>query len=276
MSIDEPTPPIPETDAAEAPSLSEEQVGQVHGCWQHWKAHPTPQALADTLHAVRPALDRAVARYPGQNKTIVGAEAKRLAIGAIKTYDPAQGTSLSTHLFNHLRPLGRQLDNLGRGVSQSRLDRQRAAGFLAAQNDLRETHGREPSDGELQDHLGVSARELTKHRLAARGEVAEGQADHLGAATDDQEDEGRLGMWTDFVYHDLPGRDQKIVDMSMGRNGHKVCDTNEIAAHLGLSVQYVNRQRKEVAHRILEGVNSMDQPEGDDEAGETSDHEEGF
>jgi hypothetical protein len=250
--------PDEELHAAEAAAIPHEDALKQ---WGRWKANPHPQRMADVLRSLQPVIDKSVARFPRYNAAILGGEAKRLAIAAVKSYDPAQGAALSSHVYNHIKPLGRNLANLSRAIPLSRLERQRASAFLAARNDLREMHGREPDDSQLQDHLGVNAENLAKMRRAARGEVAESEADHLGASEDHQEDAGRLRLWSDYVHHDATPLEKQIMDLSMGRNGHPVHDGERIAAQLNLSPQYVNRKREEIARRIVEGMRSMENEE---------------
>ena len=262
--------PEPEFSPEELPDEPEHAAGvaampqaDALKAWSRWKESPSPQRMADTLHAVDPVIQRSVSRFPRYHPAILSGEAKRLAIGAIKTYDPALGTALATHLYHHLKPLGRNLANLSRAIPLSRLERERAAKFLGGQNDLREDLGREPSDAELQDHLKVDAGNLTKMRLAARGEVAEGQADHLGASDEHHEDTSRLSLWSDYVYHDATPTEQSIMDLSLGRNGHPQHDGLQIAAKLGFTPQYVNRKREELAKRIIAGMQAHEAAEAD-------------
>lgn len=224
--------------------------------WQRWKQSPSPAAMAKTLNTVRPVIDRAVSRFPKANPTVLGGEAKRLAISAIKTYDPSMGTSLKSHVFSHLRSLGRNSSNMGKVLNMTRTDRDYRAKYLAAINDLTETHGNEPSDAQLMDHLGVDAKVLTKMRRVSMGEFAEGQAEMLPSVAQQDEEDPRISMWVDYVYNDLPEVDKKIMDLKIGRNGKTPLSAVEVAAKLRLSPDYVNVRAGAIAKKILDGINS--------------------
>lgn len=219
--------------------------------WQSWKAKPSPQSMGAVLRSVRPIIDRSVSKFSKYNSAIMGGEAKRLAISAVKSYDPSAGTKFSTHLFNHLKPLGRFAADVGPAVRKSRLDRDRTAEYMRAVNDLTELNNQEPSDDELRDHLKVDRKTLTKMRLASTGEVAEGQLEYLP----DQDEDPRMALWTDFVYHDLNPKQRLLMDYKMGRNGRPMLSTEQTAAKLGLHPDYVNREANRIATRILEGAN---------------------
>jgi hypothetical protein len=219
--------------------------------WSHWKDNPGPERMAAALRSVRPIIDKSVSRFSRYNAAIMGGEAKRLAIAAIKTYDPSQGTKLSTHVYNHLRPMGRHAADLGAAARKSRLDRERTAEYLSAVRDLTETNNREPSDDELRDHLKVDRKTLSKMRQASGGEAAEGQMEYLPGEDEDP----RLALWTDYVYHDLDPTGKLIMDHKLGRNGRPVLNTEATADRLGLHPDYVNRRAGQIAERILSGAN---------------------
>lgn len=239
------------------PEQHEAEVGAMpHGdaieSWKRWKSKPTPESMAAALKTVKPILDKSVSRFPKYNPAIMGGEAKRLAISAIKTYDPSKGTALSTHVYSHLKSLNRYAADLGTAVRKTRLERDRTADYLGAVRDLTEINNREPSDDELRDHLMVDRKTLHKMRVAATGEVAEGQLESLPG----QEEDPRLGLWTNYVYHDLDPVGKLIMDYKLGRNGRKQLGTEETAAKLGMHPDYVNRRAGDIARKILTGADS--------------------
>lgn len=218
--------------------------------WSNWHAKPSPEKMAVALRSVRPIVDKSVSRFPRYNASILGGEAKRLAIAAIKTYDPAQGTKLSTHVYNHLRPLGRFAADVGTAAPKSRLDKTRTAEYLGAVRDLTELNNREPSDDDLRDYLGVDSKMLFKMRQSSVAETAESQLEYLPSQSEDP----RMQLWTDYVYHDLDPMGKLIMDHKLGRNGRAQLSTEEVAAKLKLNPDYVNRRAGVIAKKILDGV----------------------
>ena len=219
--------------------------------WQRWRESPSPQSMAMVVNSVRPVIDKSVSRFPNYNPAVLGGEAKRLAISAIKTYDPQMGTSLNTHVYSHLKAMNRHTQGLTSSVGKSRLETQRAAKYLGAVKDLSEINNREPSDSEIQDFLGVNKKEINKMRLASRGEFSEGQVEFLP----EQREDPKVSMWTDYVYNDQDATGKLIMDYKMGRNGRKQMTTEETAKVLGLNPDYVNRKAGKIANKILSGVN---------------------
>ena len=244
-------------DPQEAPEIeAPPESGTVprgHREWESWSKAPTPGNMALVLKSVDPVLDSAVKKIPGLHPTIAKGEARRLAIQAVKSYTPQEGTTLSTHIFNHLKPMGRYPSEVTRAVSSSRGSREEMARYTHAKQDFLEQTGRDPSDAELQDILGINRKKLTKLHESNFYELAEGQLESDPDVT--EAEDKKLNLWADYVYHDLNDRDRIIMDHKLGRNGQPILSSEEIAAKLGFHPTYVNRRGQEIANRILEGMN---------------------
>lgn len=219
--------------------------------YSRWKVAPSPHSMSDVLKGVEPVIKSQISRFPGTNETLLRSEARRLAVQAVKTYDPAHGSSLQTHVFNHLRPLARFTQKTSRAVTVPRDAREGIANLMRAKQDFMEEHGREPSDAELQDLTGLSGDKFSRLSGMAFYEMPEGKQETPVAVTPE---DSRIGMWTDFVYHDLPNRDRLIMDYRLGRNGRPVTDVNKIAAILKVDPSYVHKRVKSIASQILQGV----------------------
>jgi hypothetical protein len=248
MEIPSNTQPVVVDPADEAPDASP----RGHQEWSQWKAAPTPGNLSLTLKALDPVISKAVSRYPKFHPAVMNAEAKRLAIGAIRSFDPNESASLSTHVFNHLRPMSRFSEEASRAVVIPREARTDVANLSKMQRDFMEENNREPNDSEIQDALGISGKKLTKLRNLSHYEFAEGA---LEESPESQQDDPMVRIWADYVYHDLNPRDKAIMDHRLGRNGRPVLSTEETAAKLGIHPTYVNRRAQEIAEKILRGIN---------------------
>jgi hypothetical protein len=202
----EPIVPLPE----EGPDLGPGSVA----VWKQWQAAPNPKTMSMVLKSVQPTIDAAIARHPRFNAGVLGGEAKRLAIQAIKNYDPTQSASLSTHVFNHLRPLARFTQEKSRAVHVPRDAREQYGKVVRAEQDFLEQHGRPATDYEIQDLLGIPRQKLNKLRQVGKFEFAEGAQEN---PIDVQQDDPALDLWTDYVYHSLPERDRQIMDYRLGR-----------------------------------------------------------
>lgn len=220
--------------------------------WEQWKKNPNPANMARVVDSVQPLLDSTAKRYSHVSPALIGGEAKRLAIQAIKSYDPAEGASLHTHIFNHFRPLNRYSQTIGKAVYVPRDAREGIASYVKAKQDFFEQNNREPNDSELQDLLGVDKKKLFGLHQAANYEFPEGGLESAPDVTNAED--RRLDLWGDYVYHDLNERDKFIMDYRLGRNGQPLLSTDEIAKKLNIHPTYVNRRAQEIASKILENL----------------------
>lgn len=221
--------------------------------WNTWRQSPTPNSLSTVLRSVDPVIERSVSRFPGMNKSLMRGQAKSLAIQAFKTYDPQSGASLSTHVFNHLRPLSRFADRQTKVVSVPRDFRAQVAEFIKFKQDFFEEQGREPSDDEVANRMGLTKKQITKLNHGSFYEMAEGATE---APVEVSSDDDSLGTWVEFVYHDLPERDKLIMDYRIGRNGKPVLTAEQIAQKMNIDPSYVRKRSAVISKRILDGVNS--------------------
>lgn len=243
----EPTSPNPETEEQEL-----ELPPSATDAWKQWNAAPNPRTMSIALKTVQPVIDRAVARFPKFNKAVLQGEAKRLAIQAVKTFNPSESASLSTHVFNHLRPLARFTQSASRAVTVPEKAGLMLGALKRAEKDFYEQYNREPTDAELQDLTGMPAKQMANVRRFDRFELAEGA---MEAPLDMPEEDPKIGMWADYVYQDLGSLDQSIMDHRTGRHGKQILGTDELAAKLKVHPTYINRRAAQIAQRILDGVN---------------------
>lgn len=235
----------------QAPDDIDSAAPKAVSSWERWKSSPSPQTLSAVVREVTPIISNAASRYPGINPHLMNSEGKRLAIQAIQSYDPSAQASLGTHVFNHLRPLGRFAQKTARAVSVPR-DRSEAVGrLLKFEQEFAEEFQREPLDHEIQDQLGVSADRLGKLRRGVFFEFPEGGVED---SIEVDPGESRLARWSHLVYHDLPPRDRLIMDYRMGNGGRAQLSPEEIATKMKLDVSYVRKRAAAISQKILEGV----------------------
>ncbi len=208
--------------------------------FQAWKSTPTPQTSGKLLTAVRPVIDTALRSYGGSGAQSpnLRSRARQMTLQAFQTYDPYQG-SIKTHLLSQLRGLQRhsaQEQQIIRIPEQVGLDYQH---LLSSENELRDQLGRDPSDAEIGDHTGLSAKRLAYIRQS-RGSVAEGTFSPAGSTAELPASQGvnnheEEDAWTNFVYADLGPVDRVVLDYSLGRNGSPKLSTQQIAQRLGVT-----------------------------------------
>jgi DNA-directed RNA polymerase specialized sigma subunit len=177
-----------------------------------------------------------------------------MAIKAFDSYDPARG-SLQSHLLSHLRRLQRTGAQEAQIISlpeQVALDRRH---LDEAEEELRYTLGRDPSDMEVADQTGLSMKRIKYIRQAGPA-TSTGQAEaahetgEMPASDIPGFDRGRRA-WEDFVYADLSPTDQLIFDLTLGRNGRRAMPVGDIARRLGITPSAVS-QRTQKIQRLLD------------------------
>jgi DNA-directed RNA polymerase specialized sigma subunit len=226
--------------------------------FEAWKKSPTPESLGALLDKADPVIQSAITSYGSGDKSLRG-EAKALAIEAFGKFDPTKGAKLNTHLMNQLQPLRRTAQAYRRIVHvPERVDNDMNKLF-EAEKGFSDEYGRDPSDSELADKLGVSQKRVRHVRKFAIPTVPESAFD----AKDDEDDESDnlpgvsapdpQKIWMDYVYHDLGEIDKKILEWKTGKYGHSVLPTMEIARRLNISSGAVSQRAAKIAAKLNEG-----------------------
>lgn len=227
--------------------------------YDDWKANPTPDALAGVLRELEPTIISEAQRYPGPRE-VLRARARSLAIGAVRTYDPSRGASLRTWVSAGLQPLSRY----GKRISVVRppeVAYRRAAELNARERELREDLGRDPSDAELADYVGMAVDRVSNLRGRFGSVIAQSQV-----FTDDESGDAAFQAETvppvtdtaaEMVYESMTPRDRSIYDAKTGRGGAKPEQNAAIAKRLGLSPAAVSQVSASLAKRIMEAGNAL-------------------
>lgn len=227
--------------------------------YTQWRAGETPSSTGHLLRTIDPEISRGINAYVGQSNPLIRSQAKKLALQAVRTYDPGKGAKLGTHVVNQLQGLKRinrrQIDIL-RVPERVGLEKQRAK---LAEQELVDELGREPSLTELADHTGLSMKRL-KYLRKFNLPTAEGTFSDMGneslefaprvqsAASDDP--------WLDLVYGDLDPVGQKIMEWTLGLNGEPIRSNYDIAEKLGLSPGAISQRKAKIQAMLNEGIGS--------------------
>lgn len=181
--------------------------------WARWKRTQSPADLQALLTQMSPIIAREVNRWSNSmSRSLLESEGKRLAVEAFQTYDPRQGTALSTYVASRLPKLSRLTYSHLNAARMSETQAMLFHTYNSGLNALRDEHGREPTHTELADHLAWSPKKLTAfQQQAQRKEFVESE-EH----PDDDNSEDHL---VDFIYHDLPPQQKKIFEYSTGYGG---------------------------------------------------------
>lgn len=225
--------------------------------YEAWKIKPTPEAMGTLLEASDPILQSALKSY-GRGNQALRSKARQLAAKAYTSYDSSRGTKLRTHVMTQLQPLTRHAQRVSTAVRVPERDTHTLYLMGQARSAFGEQYGREPSDDELADFTGMSARKLRKLKRAG-GELAESSLtdmDESGEAVTAQPGLYRQDpeqIWLEYVHHDLGPIDQQILRWRTGLHGDPVLSNNEIAWRLKLTPGAISQRSAKIAARMAEG-----------------------
>lgn len=205
--------------------------------WERWKKTNSHADLQLLLNQMSPIINREVNKWSsGHSRSLLEFEAKRLAVEAFKSYDPKQGTALSTFVASRLPKLSRQVYSTQNAARLSETKTLQFHTYATAFNNLHDQHGREPTSSELADSLGWSTRKLSDfQREAHRKEFVESEEHPDFDNTDDH--------LVDFIYHDLTPLQQKIFEFTTGYRGAPKLPGKQILARLGITQGQLSYQK---------------------------------
>lgn len=222
-----------------------------------YAAAPTPDSLAVVLRALDPTLNAEITRYPGP-KPLLKSHARRLAIEAVKKYDPSKGTKLRTWVTSSLQPLNRIGTNLRSQVHVPEVARRQSAAVNKVREELFELSGREPTDEEIGDELGINPLRVRKLRSAVPAVMAQSGMgrDEDGAAIEPLstfgESDPSLRAALEMVYASVDERDKRILEWKAGYKGGVQRSNQDIAKRLGVSPAFVSQRSQLLSQQIME------------------------
>lgn len=224
---------------------------EYHDVYTNWKNKPSRTTMGALVTRVRPIIDKGIISYAGGSKSpTIRSKAKEIVIDSMTEYDPSMAR-LQSYLLTQLQGLQRykgQQNNVITVPERVLLDKGR---IDAAEVDLRDKLGREPSNEEIADHTGLSLKRIEYVR-SYRPSSAEGAILDQTRGDDGMPGEGPAvvydddAAWLEFVYHDLSEIDQTIMEYTLGLHGSPKLSVTEIAERLGISPGAVSQRAKKI------------------------------
>ena len=239
-------------NSPQTPNLIEPEFSDLYNAW---KTNPGPATNSAILKAAQPIIESAIKSYgAGSQSPLLVSRAKRMVLEALPTYDPTKGP-LRIHLTNQLRGLQRALVQQNQIISvpeQVRLDQHH---LFKAENELRDSLGRDPTDEELADYTGLSMKRLAYIRKAQEG-MPEGSMEKVTDDGDDTYDpavaDSDDDSWKLFVYSSLSPQDRLIMEYSLGMNNKKKLSAVEIARKLGVTPAAISQRKSRIQKMLNE------------------------
>ena len=232
---------------------------EINAAYEAWRADPTPENMSNILRITKPLLIGEINRYPGDNRILRG-KAKKLAVDAVRSYDPLSGARLTSWIVTQLQPLSRYGRKSTQLLNTSELAYRQFAELDKYRKEFRDEEGREPTDQEIADLSGISTKRIEVVRkmnplVMSTGSmesssVGEESADFSMPAVQDLESDPALHTALEAIYDSSDERDKAIMDLKMGRNNKPAVSNQEIAKRLGVSPGLVSQRSLEIANNI--------------------------
>lgn len=231
--------------------MLEEQHRDAYG---RFAKDPSPESNAAFLKHMQPTIEQAIKLHVGTSSPLLVSRARKMALDAARTYDPKRGR-LQTHIINQLQGLkraNRQLSTVMKVPERIAIDRHHLERYT---KELTDELGREPTDAELADKTGFSAKRIAKVRSYAPA-VAEGSLmavseGNVYGGVDSLQKE-RLAWIHEAVYDDLSESDRKIMELTLGMNGRKAMSNQDIARKIGRSPGLVSQRKLHIQKKLDE------------------------
>ena len=218
-----------------------------------WVRDKTPENMSGVLSALAPTINSEVTRYPGPS-TLLRSKARVLAVNAVKTFNPMSGAKLNSWVVTNLKQLARYSVKQ-RDVSIPEVAARQAAAVDAATRSLSDELGRDPTDAELADELGISEKRVRNVRSKAVASVNSGRFDEIEGEEDSSMVPGvvtpsNVPFAQEAVYMGLSDQDKLVFDAATGSHGVGMIPAQEVARRLGISPAAVSQRAKAIADQI--------------------------
>jgi DNA-directed RNA polymerase specialized sigma subunit len=223
--------------------------------YQQYTHDPSPENASNLLRSLKPVLTSGVKAHVGQTNAISNSQAKRLALRAIKTYDPRQ-SKLSTHIHNNLKGLKRMTRQQTSGLRVPERIVLDHSAMMRAENELKEEIGREPTAEELADYSKFSLARIAKLRRYQPG-VSTGMLQSGEKADQDWNpavQQPESDMWNRLVYGELGEIDKKIMEWTLGMYGSPILDNQTIARKLNVTPGAVSQRKAKLQQKLDAGL----------------------
>lgn len=209
--------------------------------YDEWKQDPNKKTMGRLINQLSPIIYKEVRGVAGALPTeALGAEAKRWAIKAVKTYNPDKGAALSTHTTRYIQRVRRmnyQYQNSARLPEDMQLQYHK---WSKAHADLEASLNRDPNDSEMAREMGWSESKVKKYRGML-------YADHFESGSDRPTDVYEINndkLRMDYVMGKLDKQEQFILKNS------KAISATDMSNKLGVNINQLNYMKKKLRGKI--------------------------
>lgn len=157
---------------------------------------------------------------------------------ALKTYDPARGVALQTHVYNAVHQKAKRLNYLYQNLGQVPEPRAMQVGlFNTEKANLTHELGREPSAAELADRTGLGLKDIERLQKEIQKDLSLSSLEEEVTVESPREEE-----ILSLIYYDLTNEEKTVYDYIFGKHGkprlvkpNRKIDFEGIAGRVGFS-----------------------------------------
>ena len=224
---------------------------------EEWKKTNDTKLAGQIIKQLNPVFDGAMQTFVGYKSPQLKSKAKVIAMKALKEYDPKKG-KVETYLYNYLRNLSRfarkheQVINVPERVHLEKYTLDEVT------REMEQELGREPSDKELCDRLGISPKRLAYIRKYNQPVSESGFKEWNPAYNENAELQQLVAskidsLWLKTVYDELDPYHQSIMEYTLGLNGKPVLSNLEIAKKLNRTPGAISQAKKRIEEKLRQG-----------------------
>ena len=211
--------------------------------WRKWKASGSVHDLEALMAQMRPVLFREINKWTNvASPILLEAEANKHALDAFKSFDPAAGTQLSTHVTYRLMKLSRTGYAHQSTVSVPEHQRLSYNRLQRIKADLEDLHGKPPSLEVLADHMGMTVPKLQ----ALTANVNRRELLESGEGPTFAQQQGREAELIELAYSRLTPRQKEVYDYRTGSHGKPKLENPAIMARLGVTQGVLSYEREKI------------------------------
>ena len=230
--------------------------------WRSWKdSGEDPDKLQPLLQSLNPVIDQNVRRHkaPRIHKPVIEAEARTLTVKALRRYDPARGTMVSTHVHNNLKGLNRFVKKHQNFTRIVETQANRIGDYQRSKSSMQEELGREPTTLEMADRLRMSPKKVSRlERELRKDSFAALAADDLVESNPFEQELPVHREVIEMLPYELTINEQQVFNHLFGQGGvPKDTSTGSIATKLGWSQSKVSQVKNSVSKKYIEYLESF-------------------
>lgn len=230
--------------------------------WRKWKeSGEDPEKLYPLLQSLNPVIQKNVLRHraPRIHPPVIEAEARTLAVKALRRYDPSKGTQVSTHVQNNLKGLNRFVKKYQNFTRVVETQANKIGDFQRAKELLQIELGREPTVLELSDRLKMSPKKVDRLAKELRRDVFSAlPSDDLVEANPFERELPVHREVIEMLPYELTIDEQKVFNYLFGQGGvRKDTSTGGIANKLGWSPSKVSQIKASVAQKYRDYLDTF-------------------